>query len=432
MFVDPNLLWVMVAVVLLSGSAAMVGCFAFVRKRALIGDAVAHAVLPGICLGFMVGGKSPWVLLLGAILMGWVSLFVMDWVLAHSKLKADTVIGVILSVFFGWGIMLLTAIQQSGDGQQAGLDKYLFGKAAAMTGEEVRLFAGLASLTLLVLVLFFRVFRMISFDADFARVQGLPVNFLHFLLSTLTILSVATGIQAVGVVLMAALLITPAAAARFWTHRLGQMMILAAIFGMASGVGGTWVSYLAPAMPTGPWIVMFLSLIALFSVCFAPTSGILARNKLQRQNRQKILRENILKTCYNLAPQEAHHTKALLAARNFSAPQLKSGLRWLHQHHHLIRTDTGAWQLTNLGRDEAMRIVRLHRLWELYLNRRLDFKPDHVHNGAEALEHLLTPEVEKQLLEELDYPIHDPHQSIIPYRSGDSGRGLQDTGRDTV
>lgn len=420
-FTDPNVQLVTLGSMLLGGSAAVVGCFTFVRKRALVGDAIAHSILPGVCLAFLLSGqKSPLLLLGGAMLSGWVSLLVMDFMVNNSKLKADTAIGAVLSVFFGLGILMLTAIQQSGSGNQAGLDKFLFGKAASMTQQDVYTFGAVAVALLLVVYAFFKEFKLISFDADFARAIGLPVRLLEFLLATITVLSVATGIQAVGVVLMAALLITPAAAARFWTDRIIQMVVLAALFGVASGLFGSWISYTAPSMPTGPWIVMLLSGIALVSILLAPERGILARTRLQKGNQRKILTENILKSFYKLneaqgSDQGTYTFEALQARRSFQANRLRWGLRLLKRRKMVQRSSQGEWQLTSAGAAEGRRIVRLHRLWELYLTRRLRMAPDHVHHTAEAIEHLITPEIERQLLEELNHPTVDPHQRQIPY-----------------
>jgi len=423
-FTDPNVRMVTLGSMLLGASAAIVGCFTFLRKRALVGDAIAHSILPGVCAAFILSGqKNPVVLLVGAMVSGWISLLVMDFIINKTKLKADTAIGLVLSVFFGLGILMLTSIQHSGAANQAGLDQFLFGKAASMTREDVFTFSTVAVILLVVVMIFFKEFKLIAFDADYARTIGLPVRFLEFLLSTITVLAVATGIQAVGVVLMAALLITPAAAARFWTENIKVMVILAALFGLLSGLFGSYVSYTAPSMPTGPWIVMLLSVVALGSVILAPKRGILARVIMRRTNARKMLIENLLKTFYALGEQDqsfdtARRPEELLKWRGFSHRELRRGLALLKKKGWLQKLDNDYWQLTPDGMRESRRIVRLHRLWELYLNRRMRIAPDHVHNSAEAIEHILTPEVEAALLKELDRPDVDPHFSQIPYSSG--------------
>lgn len=423
----PDFLVVAIGTILLGSGAALVGCFTFLRKRALVGDVVAHSILPGVCLAFLVSGsKNPLILLGGAVLTGWLSLLAIDWINRYSKLKPDTAIALVLSVFFGVGIMLLTTIQHSGNASQAGLDKFLFGKAASMTLEDVQVFGGISVLLIVIVALFFKEFKLISFNPDFARVIGLPVRFLEFLLATLTVLAVATGIQAVGVVLMAALLITPAAAARFWTHKLGKMIFLAIAFGAISGLSGSVISYSAPAMPTGPWVVMILSFLAIGSAFVAPQKGILARLWLQRDNQRKILTENILKAFFHLGERTSDYlvpygTDQIQDVRSFSNSELQRGLRIL-QHKRLVNAREKRWTLTKSGLEEASRVVRLHRLWELYLNKHMRIEADHVHNDAEAIEHVITPEVEALLEKELGFPEQDPHSSNIPYYSEDGKR----------
>lgn len=275
-FQDPNIRYVVGGSVLLAVSSALVGCFTFLKKKALVGDAVAHAVLPGVCLSFILSGtKNPIYLIIGAFITGWLSLILIDVISRKSKIKEDTAIGLILSVFFGVGILLLTMIQHSGNAAQTGLNSFLFGKAAALIGFDLVVFS-LISFFLLFCVLFlYKEFTLISFDEHFAQSIGFPVKRLELALTTLTVLAVVTGIQAVGVVLMAAMLITPAAAARFWTDKLKVMLLLAAIFGALSGVSGAYISYVMPAMPTGPWIVMVISIIAISSFMLAPHRGIL-------------------------------------------------------------------------------------------------------------------------------------------------------------
>ena len=419
-FSDPNVLFVVLGTMILGASAAIVGCFSFLRKRALVGDAIAHSILPGVCLAFMVSGsKNPLYLIIGAFITGWLSLLLIDAITRTTKLKSDTAIGIILSVFFGVGILLLTSIQHSGNASQAGLDKFLFGKAASLTKDDVYIFGTIALILIAVVILFYKEFKLISFNPDYAKVIGLPVRFLEFMLATITVLAVAVGIQAVGVVLMAALLITPASGARFWTDKLSVMILIATAFGAISGFLGSYISYIAPAMPTGPWIVMCLSMLTIGSIWFAPRTGMLAKFRVQKENQRKILIENVLKLFYHLGEKDGtfkkqRSTSVLLASRDLRIKELNRGLHLLKKEHWL-RKKGDDWLITQSGLNEAKRIIKLHRLWEMYLNQRLKLEPDHVHNDAEAIEHIITPELEKQLEKELNYPTKDPHESIIPY-----------------
>ncbi len=417
---EPNTRYVVLGSILLGASSAIVGCFTFLQKRALVGDAVAHSVLPGVCGAFLMAGtKNPLFLIVGAFISGWLSIICMNLITRYSKLKEDTAVALILSVFFGFGVMLLTYIQQSGNASQSGLESFLFGKAAALVGSDVWIFGGLAVLMLLLVVLFYKEFIIVIFHKSFAQTIGLPIVAIEILLTTLTVLAVVVGIQSVGVVLMAAMLVTPAAAARFWTDKLHKMLFIAAGFGALAAIGGAFVSYIQTQMPTGPWIVLVASAIAMFSFFFAPNKGIVARKRRQYLYKKQILEENILKAIYHDI--ERSITKKTISSlndiglqRQFEPVLLRKTLKKLVRKQFIEKTQDG-WQLTQKGNNKAKRLVKLHRLWELYLTEFLRLAPDHVHEAAEALEHILTPEIEAQLEARLKFPQKDPHDRDIPY-----------------
>ncbi len=420
-FQDVNIRYVALGTVLLGASSALVGCFTFLRKKALVGDTIAHSILPGICLSFIIfKTKDPLMLLLGAMISGWVSVYLVDYISAKSKIKPDTAIGLVLSVFFGIGILLLTYIQHSGNAAQAGLDKFLFGKAASMVQNDVITFGIVSVLLIGTIILFFKQFSLISFDINFAKTIGLPVRMFEILLSTLTVLAVAIGIQTVGVVLMAAMLITPAAAARFWTDKLKVMIVIAAIIGAFSGLFGAFISYTAPSMPTGPWIVVVLSFIAIGSLLVAPKNGAISKMKRQQKNKRKILEDNILKLLYKLGEKEDDYFKnrsitKLKNHREIPENKFLKGLKILKKKNQVVHIND-QWVLTEEGKQAGMRIVRIHRLWELYLTTYLRIAPDHVHEDAETIEHIITPEMELKLEHLLDFPDKDPHHTEIPYK----------------
>ncbi len=279
-------------------------------------------------------------------------------------------------------------------------------------------FSVIAFIVLVIVLLFFKEFKLISFDPGYAEVIGLPIKRLEILLTSITVLAVVTGIQAVGVVLMAAMLITPASAARFWTNQLHKMIFLAALFGAFSGFAGAFISYTAPSMPTGPWMVMILSIIAIFSFFFAPRKGILIRQFRRFAIRRQLLEENLLKVFYRIGENSGNYYAQvgetdLRLIRNFSSKQLTQGLKKLRQSGYIDK-DQKHWFLTKDGYEKGKRITKLHRLWELYLTKYLRIAPDHVHEDADTIEHVITPELESQLEELLDYPTADPHSSVIP------------------
>ncbi len=419
-FQEVNVIYVSLGTIILGASAAVVGSFTFLRKRALIGDAIAHAILPGICIAFIFSGtKNYFLLIIGAFISGWISIILVDYISKNSKIKEDTAIGLILSVFFGFGILLLTYIQQSGNAAQTGLDSFLFGKAASMVQQDVIIFSVISVLLVITVTLFYKELQLISFDEAFAQSMGLPVKGLVFMLSSLTVLAVVTGIQAVGVVLMAALLITPTAAAKYWTGYLPKILILAAFIGGFSGFSGTFISYVAPNMPTGPWVVMVLSLIAFTSILFAPKKGIIAKWLKQNQHRHRIQDENIIKVFFQIAEAEKSFgepkTIEMIREKRFYTDKLIIRiLKRLKRHGYLFENSDG-YYLSPFGQKKAARLVKLHRLWELYLTEYLRIAPDHVHEDADTIEHLITPELEKRLEEKLGFPKLDPHNSEIPY-----------------
>jgi manganese/zinc/iron transport system permease protein len=412
-----NFTWVMIGCALIGAGASAVGVFAFLRKQALVGDAVAHALLPGVVLAFMLAGeKSIWVLFPGAFVSGWLGLIGIDLITKQSKIKADTAIAIVLTVFFAVGIVLLTHVQQSSYGNQSGLEDFLFGKAAAMLPTDIALFVLVDIVLLLLISASYRYLKLYSFDPEYAKALGLPVRGIHIILSSLTVLAVASGIQAVGVVLMAALIITPAAAARFFTGRLSHMIGLAIVIGMSSSLIGVYLSSLSLSMPTGPWIVMVLSIVAILAFVFAPKKGMLRRFLNRRNHQMKVQQENLLKLFYSMEENTAEREftrPRLLRSRRFQGRELEDVLQKLKRSD-LVAENQKMYSLTDEGRHEATRVVRLHRLWELYLNERMNIAPDHVHHDAEAIEHIISPELEKELLKELDYPNRDPHQSEIP------------------
>lgn len=417
---DPSVRWVVLGSVLLTGSSAIVGTFTFLRKRALIGDAVAHAVLPGVCLAFMLAGrKDPFLLMAGALATGWLSLFVVDLIKRKTKLKEDTAIGLVLSVFFGVGIFMLTEIQHSGNASQSGLDHFLFGKAASLVQEDVTLFGAVAVLLVVVVYLLYKEFTLLAFDENFARSIGFPVRVLEFVLTSLSVFAIVIGIQAVGLVLMAAMLITPAAAARFWTNKLSTMLFLATLFGVVSGISGAYISWLEPSMPTGPWIVMVVSVLAVSSFFFAPSRGIVSRMLRQYSHKRKILEENILKELYHLGEHDQDFMKErsveeILHHRPMHKADLTKGLSYLKRGGY-VEKKQGKWMLNDAGLLQGKRVTRLHRLWEMYLTEYLRIAPDHVHDDAETMEHILTPEIEERLQQLLNKPEKDPHDAKIPY-----------------
>jgi manganese/zinc/iron transport system permease protein len=417
---DANVRAVVLGSMLLGAGAGVLGSFTFLRKRALLGDALAHAALPGVCLAFLVTqSKHPLVLLVGAALTGGLGVAAVNAIVRHSRIKEDAALALTLSVFFGAGIVLLTRIQKTGAAAQAGLDKFLFGQAASLVHADLWLLGGVTVVLLAGVLLAFKEFKLLTFDAAFAASLGWPVGRLELMLGTLIVLSVTVGLQLVGVVLMAAMLITPAAAARFWTDRLPRMLWIAAVVGALSGALGAYISMLAPRMPTGPWAVIAATIGFAVSLLAAPRRGVVARLVRHWRMRRRTAEENALKTLYQLGERDEDFLRArqagdLARRRHISPRAAERTLAVLRRSGWIARSGDG-WALTGPGLDRARRIVRLHRLWEVYLAERLNLAADHVHEDAEHIEHVLTPELEAELEAILARPEYEPHRQPIPY-----------------
>ena len=246
-FEDPNIRYVTLGCLLLGITASLSGAFAFLRKQSLVGDAVAHAVFPGVCLAFLVVGekKMPF-LMLGAFATGSLGLLCIGHIKNRSTLKNDTLIALVLSTFFAGGVALLSFIQNTGNPHQSGLNYFLFGNAASLTQDDLVLFNSVALVTLLVLFSFLKEFMLISFDPTYAKSLGLPAGLLDKLLTMLMVGSIVIGMQTVGLVLIASLLIIPPTIARFWTHKFTLFLLLSALFGAVASLAGAYISLHSP------------------------------------------------------------------------------------------------------------------------------------------------------------------------------------------
>ncbi len=396
-------------------AAGTVGTFSYLRKRALLGDVISHAVLPGVVISFMLTGvKDSLYFLTGATISGLISIAIVDYVQSKSKLKPDTILALTLSVFFGVGIVLLTKIQHSGNGAQSGLDSFLFGKAASMSLHDVTLFSIIAIINTICIVLFIRPFSLISFDEEYAKGIGFNVKFIKYFLAMLTVITVSIGIQSVGIVLMAALLITPASGARFLTNAIPKMIFYAGFFACISGIIGVFISSTGTSMPTGPWIVVVLSSFTLLAIFFGKEKGIFARMQTRKSNQIKINNENILKIVYKTSKEGTISVPIQDIFKESSDKSIRLTLKRLEKNNIISRVK-GMIFLHENGKIAAREVIRKHRLWEIYLSKYFQLEADHLHDDAEGIEHIITPEIEKHLITLLDRPEKDPHQSEIPY-----------------
>lgn len=282
--------------------SGVLGVFAVLRKQSLLGDAVAHAALPGIALMFLLTQtRQTEMLLLGATVTGVIATGTIIAIDRFSRIKYDSALALILSVFFGFGLVLITFIQKIPTANQAGLDKFIFGQASTMLMRDVWLMIWVTLLMLGLTILFWKEFKMFSFDPGFAEVTGFSTRRINALLSGMIVVAIMIGLQTVGVILMSALIVAPGAAARQWSDRLSVVALLAGFFGAVSGLIGTLISSSITKMPTGPTIVIVLSVFTLTSLVLAPNRGLLWQHLRLRKNQRMISYDKVLTAIHDLA-----------------------------------------------------------------------------------------------------------------------------------
>ncbi len=288
--------------ILLGILSGTLGSFAVLRRQSLIGDTLSHAALPGIALGFIISGsRNLPSLVLGALVSGLLATALMMVLQRHSRLKLDAILGSILSVSFAVGVVLLTWIQNNAGASQAGLESFLFGQAAAMLRSDVILMTSVTAAALAVVIIFWKEFKVTAFDPLFASTLGLPVAILETILTMLVAVAVVMGLQMVGVVLMSAMIIAPAVAARQWVNRLEPLLLLAALFGAAGGLAGALLSSLQRGLSTGPLIVLAISAIAVISILFAPARGVIWESAVRGRQSRNLRSRQLLTLMLRLA-----------------------------------------------------------------------------------------------------------------------------------
>ena len=336
------------------------GAFAVLRRQSLLGDAISHAALPGIVLAFMLTGtKTPLVLIIGAALAGWIGTLLVMAIVRTTRVPEDSALGIVLSVFFGVGLVLLTIVQRRPDAAQAGLDRFLFGQAATLVESDVAVLASLGAIALLAVLVFWKEFKLLSFDPDFGAALGFPMRTIDVLLTSFLVISIVIGLQTVGVVLMSAMVVAPAAAARQWTDSLRVMVMVSAAFGALAGVLGALASATAHNLPTGPSVVLAATAIVIFSLLLAPRRGLAWEAVRNRRNRRRIRSDAVLQDLVRLAdqhPDRRHgHGVAALEAMAFGRGGVRRTLEVLAEQDLVERLPNDTWTLTEAGHEAASR-----------------------------------------------------------------------------
>ncbi len=430
-FQDYNTRVVVAGTTLLGLAAGLIGTFLVLRRRALLSDTLSHATLPGIALAFMVmtlatgDGKRLPGLIIGAAVFAVIGTLSVLAIQRFSRLKDDAALGIVLSVYFGLGIALMGMATRMDAGNAAGLSSFIYGKTASMLFSDAMLIAITALIAALACLFFFKEFSLICFDADYGRTQGWPVARLDFLMMALVVLVTVIGLQAVGLILVVALLIIPAASARFWTHQLRMLLLLSGIFGALSGFLGAGISALMANLPAGAVIVLAASFFFVLSLFFGSTRGLLRLGIDRLRLRRKIMNENLLRDLHEWAEtmaadngKPAPRAGSLMRRRAWTSTALKQTLRRLNRQGWVHQPSDGTIRLTDTGKAAAQEIVRRHRLWETYLITHAEVAPGMVDLSADRIEHVLEPELIKRLETLLDadkqhVPPPSPHDLSV-------------------
>lgn len=419
---------VIIGVMALGAAAGLVGSFLLLRKQSLLGDALSHATLPGIGLAFAImtslgfSGKSLPGLILGATVTGLLGVLLVLAIRRTTRLKDDAAMGIVLSVFFGLGVTIIRMVQQIPGTSAAGLEGFITGKTASMVWSDFILILLTLCLTITTTLFILKELTLLCFDSNFASTQGWPTIRLDIILMGLVTAVTVVGLQAVGLILIIAFLITPPTAARFWTNRLKHMLWLSTLIGAVSGWLGASLSALYEKLPAGSVIVLTAAVIFLFSMIFGTARGVLPRYLRHLKLQKKVGRQHLLRSTFEILEntQTGNDVKnlpiplALLKKhRYWSKGELSKLIRQARTEDHIERQPSGELRLSESGFGEASRITRNHRLWELYLIKHADIAPSHVDRDADMVEHLLGADIVQQLEAELELAkstIESPHQ----------------------
>ncbi|KJF28763.1 hypothetical protein TZ02_01380 [Clostridium aceticum] len=362
---DHTLRTVSMGAAILGITSGVLGTFAVLRKQSLLGDAISHSALPGIVIAFLLtSSKSSTVLLLGALIAGCLSAYCMMGIVNYSHIKYDGALGIILSVFFGFGLMLLSYAQKFPNARQAGLNKFLFGQAATLLRQDVITMGIFSAVALAVLIIFWKEFKLLSFNANYGMSLGFSMKAVDFLLTSLLVVGIVVGLQTVGVVLMSVMIIAPAVSARQWTDRLEIMAILSALFGALSGISGAVISSRVSKLPTGPTIVLVGFIIVMFSILFAPKRGILYQLWFRYENHGRISMEMTLEKLYILSKdtKDTFHPYAIslfnLTGEKYrqNKGRILKNLKNLEALGWVKHMEDHQWALTSEGLEEARKI----------------------------------------------------------------------------
>ncbi len=413
-FAEPWAIRALVASALVGIMCGILGCFIVLRNMALIGDALSHAILPGVVVAFIVGqGASTLGFFTGAVVAGLFTAILITWLQRNVKTKNDAAIGIVFTAMFSLGVIGISYISRQ-PGTHLDLKDFLFGNVLGVTNDDLTLTFGVTAYVLVSIVVFYRYLFITTFQPVIAQTMGISVSTMHYFLMLLLSFAVVAALQTVGVILVVAMLVTPASTALLLTNRLHFALMIAALFGFLSALMGLFFAILFETTP-GPAMAVTATGFYLLAAFFSPKKGLAFRFFQKRKLQNRIQLEDVLKVAFRQQQLGPLTEEELLKNLGLSKGGLQAQLQILRSKN-LIEKDRLA--LTETGREEGRRLLRAHRLWETYLANEMGLTAEQIHDDADKYEHLLTDEILDDVDKVLGYPTTDPHGSPIPARRG--------------
>ncbi len=429
--------WIILVGVLSACSCTLLGNYLVLRKMSLMGDAISHAVLPGLAIAFLVSGsRSALPMLFGAIAAGALTTVLTEAVVRFGKVEQGAAMGVVFSVLFALGLIL---IRQAADHVDLDPGCVLYGNIAQIPldafGETlppaaINLLIVMA-LNLLCVGLFYKELKITTFDPELASALGINAQVVHYGLMILVAITTVANFESVGSILVIAMLIVPAAAAHLLTERLGSMILVSLVIAAASAVighilaafGPGWLG-IAAATNTSAMIAVVAGAFLFVAILAAPQHGAISRLYHRLALRRSIVQEDILGLLHRLhemAPAQLRpvgRQDVVLAVGDTLLS--RRGLRALERRGYIESAGEGRGRradricLSAAGLAAASGLVRSHRLWEAYIAKHFELPLDHLHFSAERAEHFITPAMRQELSADLTGPQRDPHGKEIP------------------
>ena len=395
-------------------TCGVLGCFIVLRNMSLIGDALSHAILPGVVAGFMIAGHNVFAFFVGSVVAGLIAAILITWLQRNARTKEDAAIGIVFSAMFALGIIGISAVTRQ-EGVHLDMKDFLFGNVLGIGDQDLWLTGLITFFTLVCVTAFYRFFFVTTFQSVIARTSGINANLMHYFLMLLLSFAIVASLQSVGVILVVAMLIIPASTAYLLTGRLKTMLFIAAAVGVISSVSGLILAIIFETTP-GPAMTLVGAFQYALAVLFAPKKGLVIQYILKRRRRGEAALEDVLKQAVKQKELANVSVDSLAEKLQLSLSQTQFRIRRLQQKG-LMELKGDVFDLTLAGKRRAYELIRAHRLWETYLVQEMGLSADQIHPQAEAFEHRLPEKFLQEVEQQLGYPKFDPHGSPIPQRN---------------